>query len=327
MTFGKYLREIARGEQGARDLSEEEAHQLFAAMLDGGVPDLELGGILIAMRVKTESLSEMLGFYAAAADRGHALRPPKANVRPIVVPTYNGARHQPNLLPLLVLILQRFGVPVLLHGTLEGQGRVATAYILRELGILPQATLGAAQKGLDEEGVAFVPTATIAPGLANLMALRGRLGLRNSAHTIVKLIDPFAGEGVRLTSASHPAYLIKVREFLQAMGFTALLLRSTEGEAFANPKRRPQIEFFREGGHEVLFEAEAGPIRMLPGLPESIEASATAEWIRQAMAGKVPIPYPIVNQLACCLYACGYTDDMNQAKAIAAVETGSLAAA
>ena len=40
MTFSKYLREIARGERGSRDLSEEEAHQLFAAMLDGGVPDV-----------------------------------------------------------------------------------------------------------------------------------------------------------------------------------------------------------------------------------------------------------------------------------------------
>jgi len=31
-----------------------------------------------------------------------------------------------------------------------------------------------------------------------------------------------------------------------------------------------------------------------------------------------------VNQLACCLYVSGYTDDMNQAKAIAAVEAGGL---
>ena len=45
-------------------------------------------------------------------------------------------------------------------------------------------------------------------------------------------------------------------------------------------------------------------------------------WIRQAIAGQVPIPHPLVNQLACCLYASGYTDDMNQAKAIAAVEAG-----
>ena len=39
------------------------------------------------------------------------------------------------------------------------------------------------------------------------------------------------------------------------------------------------------------------------------------------------VPLPLVNQLACCLFAAGYTNDMNQAKAIAAVETGSLAAA
>jgi hypothetical protein len=43
------------------------------------------------------------------------------------------------------------------------------------------------------------------------------------------------------------------------------------------------------------------------------------------MAGETPIPHPLVNQIACCLYVCGYTDDMNQAKAIAAVEAGSLA--
>jgi anthranilate phosphoribosyltransferase len=214
MTFSRYIRHIGRGDEGSRDLNEADARHLFAAMLDGGVPDLELGSLLLALQLKTESLSELLGFYAAAADRVHILHSPKTNFRPIVIPTYNGARQQPNLLPLLVLILQRFGVPVLLHGTLEGQGRVATAYILREFGILPQVSLGATQKMLDEEGVAFVPTATIAPGLANLMALRGRLGLRNSAHTIVKLIDPFAGDGVRICSASEQTYLDKAREFL-----------------------------------------------------------------------------------------------------------------
>jgi hypothetical protein len=47
-------------------------------------------------------------------------------------------------------------------------------------------------------------------------------------------------------------------------------------------------------------------------------------WIKRALAGEAPIPHPLVNQLACCLYVCKYTEDMNQAKAIAAVETGSL---
>ena len=48
---------------------------------------------------------------------------------------------------------------------------------------------------------------------------------------------------------------------------------------------------------------------------------------KRALAGETPVPLPLVNQLATCLFAAGYTSDMNQAKAIVAVETGSLAAA
>jgi anthranilate phosphoribosyltransferase len=62
-------------------------------------------------------------------------------------------------------------------------------------------------------------------------------------------------------------------------------------------------------------------------MPPSPDPSATALWIRRALSGKVPLPLPLINQLACCLYATGYTADMNQAKALVAVEAGSLVAA
>ena len=102
----------------------------------------------------------------------------------IILPSYGGARQRPNLLPLLALLLQRFGVPVLMHGMLTGSGRVASVYILRELGIMPCANMAQAQDGLDNEGIAFVPTALLAPGLAELLSLRARLGVRSSAHSI-----------------------------------------------------------------------------------------------------------------------------------------------
>jgi anthranilate phosphoribosyltransferase len=66
---------------------------------------------------------------------------------------------------------------------------------------------------------------------------------------------------------------------------------------------------------------------MVPNLPNPASAAATALWTTQVLAGEIPLPMPLVNQLACCLYASGYTQDMNQAKAIAAVEAGGLAAA
>ena len=62
MNYAHFIREIGRGSEGARDMSFEESQQLYGAMLDGGVPDLELGAIAIALRVKGESINEMLGF-------------------------------------------------------------------------------------------------------------------------------------------------------------------------------------------------------------------------------------------------------------------------
>ena len=347
MSYAAYLKEVGRGERGARDLPFEEAKKLFGAMLDGGVPDLELGALLIALRFKTESLTELLGFHAALDERIVQLKVPagrdgEANgvpsgvanavandapgptgVRPVIIPSYNGARRQANLMPLLVLLLKRMQVPVLVHGVLESEGRVAAAYVFRELGVLPQANSRQAQDALLRDGLAFVPIGALAPGLSNLLALRSRLGLRSAAHTLAKLIDPFSGDGgggLRMVSVTHPAYADKMRDFFVESGTRALLMRGTEGEAFANPKRRPQIEYIRDGASEILFEAEHGSIKQLPALPDDCDARTTAKWIRETLDGSHPIPLPIINQLACCLYASGYTDDFTQAKAIAAVK-------
>jgi len=324
MSVARYIRELTDGSDGTHALTEEDAHDLFAAMLDGGVPDLELGACLMALRIRAGSVAELLGFYRAASERLYTLRPPAASLRPLIFATYNGARHEPNLLPLLVLLLRRIGIPVLLHGTLEGNGRVASIYILRELGVLPSASLANAQKSLDDELLAFVPTAVLCPGLANLLSLRSRLGVRNPAHHLVKLLDPFEGAGLRVVSAGQARHLAAAEAFLAATGFDALLLRSTEGEPFANPRQRPKIQLFRHGEANVLFEGEMAPAKHMPSEPASVEAAVTAQWIAQALAGQVPVPHPLVNQLACCLFASGYTEDMNQAKAIAAVEAGGL---
>ncbi len=327
MNFPYYLKEIGRGAEGSRDLALDDAHQLYGAMLDGGVPDLELGAILIAMRLKGEVLDEMLGFMAAVNERTHTLRLPQARYRPVVLPSYNGARKGANLTPLLALLLQRFGVPVLVHGLLEGFGRVTSGHVFRELGVLPAATLSQAQRAMDDKGLAFVPVSIIAPGLANLLALRARMGVRSSAHSLVKMVDPFAGQGVLMAAATHPAFLDLMREMLLYQGGRALLFRATEGEPFANPKRRPRLEYLHEGSASMLFDAEHDSLRCLPSLPEEADAVTTAHWIQRILGEHLPLPQPIANQLACCLYASGYAESINQAKAIIALEGNGMALA
>ncbi len=324
MSYASYLKELGRGAQGARDLSQEEAHHLYAAILDGGVPDLELGALLIALRVKGESLEEMQGFMAAVDERTSHLASPQARVRPVVLPTYNGGRKEANLTPLLAKLLQQFGIPVLVHGLLESFGRVTTGHVFRELGVMPVASVSQVQSTLSSEGLAFVPLNAVCPGIHQLLSLRARMGLRNSAHSLVKLIDPFLGEGVLVAAATHPDFISLMRELMLGRGQRGLLLRGTEGEPFANPKRRPRLELIAEGSSQVLFEAEHDSLRTLPNLPEANDAVATARWIRKVLDKQIPLPKPLANQLACCLLASGYAEDLNQAKAIVSVETGCL---
>lgn len=327
MSFAHYLKAVICGDAGGGALTEHDAQLLFGAMLDGGVPELELGALLAALQMRPALLTELAGFAGALNERLFRLTPPRAKALPVVLPSYGGARDQPNLLPLLSLLLHRFGVPVLVHGMLNGDRSVASAYVFRELGVMPCATLAQAQEVLSGGGIAFVPTAVIAPGLAELLALRGRLGVRSVAHSIAPLLDPFEGESLRVVGVEGEAALDLTRDFLLSTGAHALLLLGAHGEPYADPLSRPRIEHLFEGVAHTLFEAESTSMKKMATLPDSVNAAATAAWIRRALAGETPVPLPIVNQLATCLFAAGYTTDMNQAKAIVAVETGSLAAA
>jgi len=324
MNYAHFIRELGRGREGARDMTFDEAHQLYGAMLDGGVPDLELGAIAIALRVKGETVEEMLGFLAAANERQNALHKPLGRIRPVVIPSYNGARKGVNLTPLLAILLRRFGIPVLVHGLIEGFGRVTTAQIFREFDLMPCTSPSQAQQVFDESGLAYVPLSVISSGLSDQLALRSRLGLRNSAHSLVKMLDPFGGSGVLLAAATHPDYLDMMREVQSAVGASALLMRATEGEPFANPKRRPQIDYLHDGACDTLFEAEHESLKALPHLPETCDAKTTADWMRRVLVGEIALPTPLANQLAACLYATGYADDFNQAKAIVAVDALGL---
>jgi anthranilate phosphoribosyltransferase len=327
MSLTQTIKLLSGEANGERELSEREAGALMAAMLDGGLGELELGALLALLEHKPMTLAELLGYSAALAPRCSRLKPLAGAARPVVFSCYQGVRDQPHLLPLVALTLQRLGVPVLVHGALDGAGGVAAAYVFRELGVYPCASLAQSQARLDEHKLAFVPTAVLAPGLAELLSLKGRLGFGGFIQALVRLLAPFDGEMLLVVGTNPVTGEGLLREYLAFSGSRALLLEGVEGEAFADPRRRPRLEYVTAEESRVLFDAEFTAIKHPAALPSAVDAHTVAAWIRRALAGEVPLPLPLVNQIACCLYGAGYTDDINQAKAIVAIETGSLAAA
>ena len=298
------IREIGRGKKGARDLSRDDARALYAAMLEGRVSDLELGALLIGMRIKGESVNEIGGFLDAAEASFEPLQAPSSDSAPVVIPSYNGSRQMPNLTPLLACLLAREGVPVLIHGVLNDPGRVTTAEILAEMGIAPVQDAKDLSAEFAQQRPVFMPVAALAPRLHHLLELRRVLGLRNSTHTLVKIMQPFAQPALRLVSYTHPEYLTMLTDYFAtaapASRGDVFLMRGTEGETVANAKRAQAVIWFHQNQATELIEKQA-PVDESPPLPESSDAATTADWIQQALEGKQPVPEPIAEQVRQCV--------------------------
>lgn len=285
-------------------MQRDDACHLYAAMLDSRVSDLEMGGIMLAMRFKGESVEEIAGFLDAAEASFDKLSAPPGPYAPVVIPSYNGSRQMPNLTPLLALLLARQGVPVLIHGITSDPGRTTTAEILQELGLSFSQTIAQAERSFVQRNPAFMPIEVLAPRMARLLAMRRILGVRNSTHTLVKIIQPFSGPALRLTSYTHPEYL----EMLTTYFTTAappqrgdvFLMRGTEGETVANAKRAQQIEWFHHHKCTTLVQRQA-PVDEMPALPTRSDAATTAAWIKNALQDDRLVPASIAEQFRHCL--------------------------
>ncbi len=291
MGISQYLKEIGRGKQGARSLDRAQAADLFGQLLDGTASDLELGAFCIAMRVKGETPQEMAGFLDAT--RARLNRVPDAGGPVVVLPSYNGARRLPVLTPLLALLLAQRGLPVLMHGSASESSRVFVTDVLPEVGI---ASLDLVRAPRPREAV-YAATELLHPGLKRLLDVRRVLGLRNSAHSLVKLLDPCAGPAVVVSSYTHPEYAVSMGAVFELMGSTAMLLRGTEGEAVADARRTPQMEGFVRGRRVVLEEGRRGTLAGLPGWPSGADPQATAAYIRDVLLERQPVPDSIALQV------------------------------
>ncbi|ACB34955.1 glycosyl transferase family 3 [Leptothrix cholodnii SP-6] len=295
MSIAPYLRTIGRGKDGARSLARDQAFDLMSRIFEGRVSDLELGGFALAMRIKGESADELAAFVDAAVAHTLSLQSPSPAV---LLPSYNGARKLPNFTPLLALLLARRGVPVLVHGPLTDAGRVTSAEIFTALGLPTSADAEQAAQQWALGQPVFMALEVLNRPLAQLLAVRRVLGLRNSGHTIAKLLPAVPG-ALRVVNHTHPEYAISLSQYLRDSGADAVLIRGTEGEPVADCRRQPRMDVYLKGvKHEALSLApQEGVLVELPALPVAIDAASTAAHIRAVLAGEIAVPEPIARQV------------------------------
>ena len=299
---GKYIREIGRGANSSRSLSKQDAFEVFSAMLAGRVSDIEFGALLLSWRFKGESVEELAGMLEAAHLNCYPLEfKNEGEYLPVIIPSYNGARKQPNLVPLLAMLLAREGIPVLVHGTSSFSERVTSAMLFHALELPVCDSIEKAQSFLASQQLAFLPIEILSPNLAEMLDKRKTLHLRNSAHTIVKMLQPIGNhheqESVRLVNFTHPEYLATLTDYFSQYPANVLIARGTEGEAVLDARRMVNVLHMVNGQQNLVITAEKGSIALPVDLPNGLDIVATKNYILDVYSGRLEVPRPISEQV------------------------------
>ena len=176
------------GVAATRPLTRAEAETAFGALFDGVGTPAQMGGFLMALRVRGETVDE----YAAAASvmrsKCNAVRAPEGAMD--IVGTGGDGKGTLNISTATAFVVAGAGVPVAKHGNRSASGRVGSADVLEALGIhllAPQEQVVAA---LPQAGLTFLFAPGWHPALVGLAPLRRSLGVRTVFNLLGPLVNP-----------------------------------------------------------------------------------------------------------------------------------------
>lgn len=196
------IKHVGRGARLAKALPYAEARAAMEYIVSGAADPVQIGGFLIAMRMKSETAEELAGFTEALRGASH-LDLPSATVD--VDLHGDGRAGRPSVGIAAACIAATFGVRTLLRGWFRSPyARSDLGAACARLGIDPACGLAAARRGL-ETGVGLVDLEDYAPRVAGLLALREQLGVRTCVNSAVKLLDP-TGTRRLLVGIFHSPY-------------------------------------------------------------------------------------------------------------------------
>jgi anthranilate phosphoribosyltransferase len=333
MPFQDILAKIAKGPKASKDLTWEECKQAMKALIEGEATPVQVGAFLIAMRFKTESVTELAALTSAARQ----YVPPLAVTRslPLVdVPTYAGKQDTFHAIVAASIVAVSAGAAVLMHGYDGIPGRPGSAGVLRALGIPVDADPRAVTETVNRKGFAYLDIGLYHPPVYKFLEMRQELGVRNVFHPIARLLNP-ARAPVQIVGLSHPPHFEKTAEALRILGgLRALVIRGVEGDPELSASMATRVLELREERITPLgmtpkdFGLGLVPSREMAGFPPA-QRDKEADLLRKILQHQVqggPKDWVLMNA-AMLLYAAGKGESLSGCypMARAALEGGAAA--
>jgi len=205
------LAQLARGET----LSAAEAEAAFGVVMDGAATQAQIGGMLMAMRARGETVAELTGAVTAMRARmARVAAPPDAMD---VCGTGGDGAASLNVSTAVTFVLAACGVPVAKHGNRALSSRAGGADVLAALGVNIEPPLHRLPEILAETGCVFLFAPRHHPAMRHAGPVRAELGTRTIFNLTGPLANP-AGVTRQLVGVFDPAWARTMAEALRRLG-------------------------------------------------------------------------------------------------------------
>jgi len=203
------------GIAATRPLTRGEAEAAFTALFEGAATPAQMGGFLMALRVRGETVDE----YAAAASvmraKCNAVKAPAGAMD--IVGTGGDGKGTLNISTATAFVVAGAGVPVAKHGNRNLSSKSGAADALTEMGLNVMVGPEVVERCLNEAGIGFMMAPMHHPATRHVAPVRMELGTRTIFNILGPLTNP-AGVKRQLTGAFSAALIRPMAETLRALG-------------------------------------------------------------------------------------------------------------
>lgn len=273
---------------GGEDLTAVEAESAMTIIMNGEATPAQIGGYLIALRMKGESVDEITG--SARAMRAHASPMPQIpNGKPLLDTAGTGGdgSHSFNISTAAAFVIAGCGRMVAKHGNRAASSACGSADVLEALGVAIDLAPEQVAACIAQVGIGFLFAPRFHPAMKHAIGPRRQLGQRTIFNVLGPLTNP-AGATHQLIGVYDPDLTRPLAEVLAALGGRAALVVHGHGGLDELSTNGPNRVSHLRGGRVTTSELDPAELGLRPAGPSELrggDPNQNAAMLRDLLAG------------------------------------------
>ncbi len=327
-TVGGAIARVAAG----GSLGEDEAELVMGLIMDGEATPAQISALVVGMRMKGETVDEIVGFARAMRSRATAVRPSATGLID-TCGTGGDGLHTFNISTTTAFVVAGAGVPVAKHGNRAVSSSSGSADVLEALGV--DLSLGASDMArcIDEAGVGFLFAQALHASMRHAAVPRREIGIRTVFNILGPLTNP-AGAKRQLLGVYDPALAPVLAEVAGRLGAErVLVVHGHPGMDEVSSSGMSTIAEFAAGEGVTVREVTPEQVGIARGTLADLaggDAAENAAITRAILGGEIgPRRDVVLMNAAAALLAAGKAADLAEGVALArdSIDSGRAAEA